>query len=81
MDVQVSKGEFKSLYFKYAQPNSGWTEYYWNQLFERERDKNYFFEEPASPAQIQMMIVSGGNKHRMIFLTEKSEDSFFAENR
>ena len=51
------------------------------EFFEREKDKNYFFEEPASPAESQMMIVSGGNKHRMIFLTENSEDSFLAENR
>jgi hypothetical protein len=81
MEGQVSKSEFKDLYFRYAQPTSGWTEGYWNQFFEREEDKNYFFEEPASPAESQMMIVSGGNKHRMIFLTENSEDSFFAENR
>ena len=81
MDVQVSKIEFKKLYFDYAQPNSGWTEDYWNQFFETEQDKSYFFEEPESPAKDRMMIVSGDKKHRMIFLTENSEDSFFAENR
>jgi hypothetical protein len=78
MDVQVSKIEFKKLYFDYAQPNSGWTEDYWNQFFETEQDKSYFFEEPESPAKDRMMIVSGDNKHRMIFLTENSEDAFFA---
>jgi hypothetical protein len=78
MDVQVSKDEFKKLYFNYAQPNSGWTEDYWNQFFELEKDKSYFFEEPESPATDRMMIVSGDNGHRMIFLTENSEEAFFA---
>lgn len=78
MDVQVSKIEFKKLYFDYAQPNSGWTEDYWNQFFEPERDKSYFFEEPESPVTDRMMIVSGDNRHRMIFLTENSEEAFFA---
>ncbi|NOS55473.1 MAG: hypothetical protein HOP37_04365 [Cyclobacteriaceae bacterium] len=77
MDIQVSKSEFKNLYFRFAQPNNGWTADYWNQFFEREQNKNYFYEEPASPAQSQMMIVSGNNKHRMIFLTENSEEAFF----
>jgi hypothetical protein len=79
MDVQVSKIEFKNLYFKYAQPNSGWTEAYLNQLFEPEQDKSYFFEEPDSPAKNRMMIVSGDNRHRMIFLTEDSEEDFFKQ--
>jgi len=77
MDVQVSKIEFKELYFSYAQPNSGWTEDYWNQFFELEQDESYYFEQPESPAKDRMMIVSGDKKHRMIFLTENSEEAFF----
>lgn len=77
MDLQVSKDEFKKLYFNYAQPNSGWTEDYWNQFFELEQDKSYFFEKPESPATDRMMVVSGDNKHRMIFLSENSEEAFF----
>jgi hypothetical protein len=80
MDVQISKEEFKSKYMKYGQPNSGWTEDYWNQFFELEQDKSYFFQEPESPAANRMMIVSGDRKHRMIFLTEDSEESFFTSN-
>ena len=77
MDVQVSKSEFKNLYFRYAQPNSGWTEDYWNQLFESREDDEYYFEAPESLLAKRMMISSGQNMHRMFFLTEDAEEAFF----
>jgi len=33
-EKEVSKEEFKALYFKYATPYSGWTEDCWNKFFE-----------------------------------------------
>ena len=73
----VSKEEFKDLYFKYATPNSGWTEDYWNHFYESEVGKKYFFTEPATPESTRMFIISGDSQHRIIFLTEDAEESFF----
>ena len=77
MEEEVTKAKFKALYFKYATPNSGWTVDYWNQFYEAEIGKRYFFTAPNSPESVRMFIVSGDNKHRLIFLTEDSEESFF----
>ncbi len=76
-EKEVSKSEFKNLYFKYSTPNSGWTEDYWNQFYEGEIEKRYFFTKPATPESTSMFIMSGGGEHRMIFLTEDAEESFF----
>jgi hypothetical protein len=77
MEEEVTKERFKDLYFKYAIINSGWTEDYWDQFYEKEEGKRYFFTKPESPDSTRMFIVSGLNKHRMIFLTEEAEESFF----
>ncbi len=77
MEEEVTKGKFKELYFKYATPTSGWTEDYWNHFYEIEEGKRYFFTKPATPDSTRMFIVSGDDKHRMIFLTEEAEESFF----
>jgi len=77
MEQEVTKAKFKDLYHKYATPYSGWTEDYWNQFYEGEERKRYFFSKPATPASTRMFIVSDADKHRMIFLTEDAEESFF----
>ena len=77
MEEEVTKGKFKNLYFKYATPYSGWTEEYWNQFYEGEDGKRYFFSKPSTPKSTRMFIVSDVDKHRMIFLTEDAEESFF----
>lgn len=77
MDEEVTKERFKALYFMYATTNSGWTEDYWNHFYEKEEGKRYFFAKPATPDSTRMFIVSDVNKHRMIFLTEEAEESFF----
>lgn len=77
MEEEITKQEFKGFYFKYATPNSGWTEEYWNHFYEQEIGKRYFFTRPESPESTRMFIVSDVDKHRMIFLTEESEESFF----
>ena len=77
MEKEVSQVRFKELYFQYATRNSGWTEDYWNQFYEREEGKKYFFMQPATPESSRMFIVSDGASHRMIFLTEDAEESFF----
>ena len=77
MEQEVSKSEFKNLYFKYATPNSGWTEDYWNKFYESEEGKKYFFASPETPESIRMFIISGAGEHQIIFLTEDAEESFF----
>ena len=77
MEEEVTKEKFKDLYFKQATANSGWTEDYWNHFYEQEEGKRYFFEKPKTPDSTRMFIVSDVNKHRMIFLTEEAEESFF----
>lgn len=77
MEEEITKAQFKDFYFKYATPHSGWTEAYWNQFYEQEEGKRYFFSPPATPQSTSMFIVSEGVKHRMIFLTEDAEESFF----
>ena len=63
MEEEVTKGKFKNLYFKYATPCSGWTEEYWNQFYEGEDGKRYFFSKPSTPKSTRMFIVSDVNKH------------------
>ena len=77
MQVIVTHTHFRELYFQYAQPNSGWTEDYWKQFFETKQSDVYYFEAPESPLANRMMISSGQNTHRMFFLTEDAEESFF----
>ena len=77
MEEEVTKAKFKALYFKYATPNSGWTEEYWNHFYEKKEGDRYFFSKPATPESTRMFIVSGDTTHQMIFLTEEAEESCF----
>ncbi len=77
MEEEITKEKFRELYFKHATPNSGWTEDYWNHFYEKEAGKRYFFTKQETPDSTRMFIVSDGLAHRMIFLTEESEESFF----
>jgi len=76
-EEEITKEEFKDLYFKYATPDSGWTEDYWNHFYEKEEGKRYFFTKPETPESTRMFIVADGIKRRMVFLTEDAEESFF----
>jgi hypothetical protein len=77
VEAEVSKAKFREMYFQYATPNSGWTEDYWNKFYEKEEGKSWFFASPESPESTRMFIVSGGDRHRMFFLSEEAEESFF----
>jgi hypothetical protein len=48
-----------------------------NHIYEKKEGDRYFFSSPATPESTLMFIVSGEAKHRMIFLTEEAEESFF----
>jgi len=76
-EKEVTKEEFKTLYFKYATPNSGWTQDYWDKFFEKEEGKKYFFTAPASASHTSMFITTDEHTRRIVFLTDEAEEHFF----
>lgn len=76
-EKEITKEQFKDLYFKYATPDSGWTEDYWNSFYEKEEGKRYFFTEPETPESTRLFIVQNGIERYMVFFTEDAEESFF----
>ncbi len=75
-DVEVTKEQFKALYFKYATPESGWTEDYWNKFYEKKEGEKYFFRKSANPEAV-MCIADGQKENRIYFLTEDALDAFY----
>ena len=79
---EVSKAEFKSAYFGYARDQDGWTQAYWDQFYEQDRDPpmRYRVEFPQRADQVRMMIVDdyAGREHRLFFVSEDAEERFFA---
>ena len=76
-EVEVTKQQFKDYYFQYATPDSGWTQDYWNNSFEKEEGKQYFFTPPATAASTSMFVTADANKRRLYFLTDEATESFF----
>ena len=75
---EVTKQQFKEMYFSHRQRNSGWTNDYWEKFFEPEpaQPMKYKVEPPASPGHTSMMIVTdfGSREYRMFFLTQDEAD-------
>ena len=76
-DEEITKDEFKALYFEHATPHSGWTAAYWNRFYANEEGKRYFVAKPETPESTRMFLVSEGAKRRMVFLTVDAEESLF----
>lgn len=76
-EYEISKAEFRTIYFQHAKPFSGWTQEYWNQFFEDKVGHQYFVYESENPEATRMFIREDGNNHCIFFLTEESEESFF----
>lgn len=76
MEEEVSKEKFKELYFQYAIP-CGWTADQWNEVYAGKETARFFFTKPDTPESTRVFIVSDANSHRMFFLTEEAEESFF----
>jgi hypothetical protein len=79
--IEVSKQQFKEMYFDYGRGLDGWTKEYWDIFFENEKPQpmKYLAQKPSSPLHTRMMIVSDHhiNEYRMFFLTEDEEEYFF----
>jgi hypothetical protein len=78
---EVSKSEFRAMFFQYGSEADGWGETYWNRFLAEDKvlPMAYKLEPPTSPLHSRMMIVSdyGSREYRLFFLTEESEASFF----
>jgi hypothetical protein len=78
---EVSKAEFKDMYFRFGRAADGWGPDYWDKFFENDEHgpMKYSIEEPESPEHCRMMIVSdfGAREYRLFFLTEEAEERFF----
>ena len=78
---EVSKSEFKKMYFRFGRAADGWGPDYWEKFFEQEErvPMKYKIEEPESPEHTRMMIVSdyAVHEYRLFFLTEEAEERFF----
>ena len=78
---QVSKDEFRAIYFQYAREADGWTQAYWDQLYAAERTPpmRYCVELPQRPDQVRMMIVAdfAVREHRLFFVSEEAEERLF----
>ena len=78
---EVTKEQFKEMYFKYGRLTDGWDQHYWDTFFEKTEPipMKYMAEEPASVQHTRMMIVSDYSQHeyRLFFLTEEAEEGFF----
>lgn len=75
---EVTKAQFKEMYFRHRRPRDGWTPDYWDKFFAPEPipPMKYKAEPPKSPAHDSMMIVTdfGSREYRMFFLTEDEAD-------
>ena len=78
---EVTKSEFKDIYFRLGGGRDGWDEAYWNESLEHDArsDMKFKVEEPETPRHVRMMIVTdfGAHEHRLFFMTEEGEDDLF----
>jgi hypothetical protein len=74
---EISKQEFKELYFKYGGEGTGWTADYWKQFYEELECKRIVFIEPESEEENRLFIVGDSEELRMFLLTEEAEERFF----
>ena len=80
---EVSKEQFKQLYFAFGRGEDGWSPDYWESSFEKQETipMKYLVQEPESPRHNRMMIVSDFSvrEYRLFFLTEEAEEGIFRQ--
>jgi hypothetical protein len=79
---EVSKEAFREAYFRYGRGLDGWTQDYWIRVHEQgdaDRGMRYCIEDPVSPEQTRMMIVTdhGAREHRLFLVSPDAEDRLF----
>ena len=78
---EVTKEEFKLIYFKYGKTDEGWSQEHWDKLHENPRNENmkYKVKLPTSDLEVRMMIVNdySANEYRLFFTSIEQEEAFF----
>jgi len=78
---EITKDEFKEIYFTYGKAEHGWGQEYWDQFFEipKRQDMKFKVELPASQQKTRMMIVTdySTNEYRIFFESIDQEEAFF----
>lgn len=74
---EVTKEEFKELYFKYGGQGTGWTADYWNSFYENLEGTRFLFREPETVNHNRLFIASDKKDLRMFLATEEAEERFF----
>ena len=77
----VTKDEFREAFFRYGRGRDGWTQAYWIRFHEQAPDQGmkYRVEDPTSPDQTRMMIVTdhAAGEHRLFLMTPEAETRLF----
>jgi len=76
---EVTKSEFKQIYFKLGGGRDGWDARHWKRVFEDDPrpGMRFMVEKPATARDTTMWIVSdyGANEYRLFFRTEEHSDA------
>lgn len=76
---EVSKIEFKKIYFELGGGLNGWDSEHWKRNFEDNTrpDMKFMVEDPATPRDTMMWIVSdyAANEYRLFFRSEEDSDA------
>lgn len=79
---EVTKAEFHAVYFGHGRAQDGWTQAYWDQFYEQDREPpmRYCVELPQRPGDVRMMIVDdyAAREHRLFFVSEDAEERLFS---
>jgi len=78
---EVTKVEFKEIYFKYGLADDGWGNEYWDKFYENPKTQNmkYMVKLPANNLKNRMMIVNdySANEYRLFFVSIDQEEAIF----
>ena len=76
---EVTRSEFKRIYFELGGGRDGWDEAYWKRFFEDDPrpGMRFMVEEPETAHATAMWIVSdfAVNEYRLFFRTQDESDS------
>ena len=76
---EVTKDEFKRVYFKLGGGRGGWDAEYWKRTFDdaARPGMKFMVEDPATPAHTAMWIVSdfAVSEYRLFFRTDDESDA------
>ena len=75
---EVTKDDFKHIYFQLGGGRDGWNAEHWKRVFEDDPrpGMRFMVEEPATARHTQMWIINdyAANEHRLFFRTDEESD-------